>query len=465
MNNYLINSDSGVSGIYRAKLIQNQNSEDIRAYIPGIHSTNPFDESGNLKSDVNIEMFPKIMWCSYNIESTQLSNQSGPAWVMFENGDFKRPVVVSYTVIGGSGFGSGSSGGNTSFISITGFSDILLVAGHGNGDPGASGNGYKESDLTREVVNLLSQKLKCDVYDTSRNLKDDVDNNNTVVNLKDYKVVMNIHFNSGDSTANGTEILVKDTSQPTNIEKAVLDAIVKVGFTNRGFKDANDLHIMKHAIATGVQNCFYVEVCFISSSSDMQLYELKKNEIVDNIVEAFNSIIESSKLGGTGIGSVNENTMIMGTCVATYNQMIAFLQEKNSSAPDYIKLYISEGAAEGVRGDIAFAQSCVETGYWTFTGDVSADQNNFAGLGATGNGEKGESFESPQLGIRAQIQHLKAYASTENLNGTCVDNRFTLVTRGSATTIGSLGSGAWAKDSVYSTKIINILNEILSKPI
>ena len=81
-----------------------------------------------------------------------------------------------------------------------------------------------------------------------------------------------------------------------------------------------------------------------------------------------------------------------------------------------IPLYLSEGEAENIRGDIAFAQSCLETGNFTFSGSaVELSQNNFCGMGVTQNGETGNSFKTPQLGIRAQIQHLKAYSTGEIL--------------------------------------------------
>lgn len=68
---------------------------------------------------------------------------------------------------------------------------------------------------------------------------------------------------------------------------------------------------------------------------------------------------------------------------------------------------VHEGEAENIRGDIAFAQSCLETGNFTFSGSaVELSQNNFCGMGVTQNGETGNSFKTPQLGIRAQIQHL-----------------------------------------------------------
>lgn len=95
-----------------------------------------------------------------------------------------------------------------------------------------------------------------------------------------------------------------------------------------------------------------------------------------------------------------------------------------------IPYYISEGQAEGIRGDIAFAQSCLETGNFTFRDSaVTIGQNNFCGLGVIDNGMKGASFDTPQLGIRAQIQHLKAYANHEPLRNACIDPRFSLVSR------------------------------------
>ena len=163
---------------------------------------------------------------------------------------------------------------------------------------------------------------------------------------------------------------------------------------------------------------------------------------------------------------------IMGQTVATVGQMRTFIKKVNHAVPDsvikMIPLYITEGAAEGIRGDIAFAQSCLETGYFTFKGSaVTLDQNNFAGMGVTQNGMKGNSWITPQLGIRAQIQHLKAYACEEALNNKCADGRFTYVKRGSAPYVEYLGiqenpqHTGWAAGKDYGKKIISILNSIL----
>lgn len=168
-------------------------------------------------------------------------------------------------------------------------------------------------------------------------------------------------------------------------------------------------------------------------------------------------------------------TPVAGRSVATAAQLQAYIKAVNpdvaQSVLDMAPLYLSEGEAEGIRGDIAFAQSCLETGNFKFTGSaVTLAQNNFCGMGVTSNGMTGASFETPQLGIRAQIQHLKAYANTQSLKNECVDPRFSLVTRGAAPTVQYLGiqenpsRAGWSAGADYGVKILNILEHILTYP-
>ena len=172
------------------------------------------------------------------------------------------------------------------------------------------------------------------------------------------------------------------------------------------------------------------------------------------------------------ITETQRGTKIMGTPIATVEQMKAYIKAKNPSVAqsviDMLPFYISEGKAEGVRGDIAFAQSCLETGNFKFENTaVTLAQNNFCGMGVTSKGKTGNSFDSPQLGIRAQIQHLKAYASIENLMNVCIDPRFKYVTRGSAEYVEWLGQKenpngkGWATGKGYGEKILTILNAII----
>ena len=172
-----------------------------------------------------------------------------------------------------------------------------------------------------------------------------------------------------------------------------------------------------------------------------------------------------------GDGSLDSYTKIASKPVATAEQMIAYIKSKKQnvaqSVIDMIPLYLSEGEIEGIAGDIAFAQSCLETGNFWFAGsNVTLDQNNFCGMGVTSGNKKGNSFKTPQIGIRAQIQHLKAYANTEPLVNECVDPRFRYVKRGCAEYVEWLGiqenpSGkGWAAGAGYGNKILRILKNV-----
>ena len=188
-------------------------------------------------------------------------------------------------------------------------------------------------------------------------------------------------------------------------------------------------------------------------------------------MEQFRKDIKAAMEGGSAADSL---TAIMGKAAATAEQMESYLKKKNPSVPqsvlDMIPLYISEGEAEGVRGDITFAQSCLETGNFTFSGSaVTLSQNNFCGLGVTQRGKTGLSFETAQLGIRAQIQHLKAYASTDKLRNERIDPRFRYVTRGCAPYAEWLGQKenpqgkGWAAGEKYGEKILSILKAVISE--
>jgi len=128
--------------------------------------------------------------------------------------------------------------------------------------------------------------------------------------------------------------------------------------------------------------------------------------------------------------------------------------------------FIEEGRDEGVAGDLAFAQSIVETGYFGFSARVPASFNNFSGLGAVDGGTGAASFSSARVGVRAQIQHLRAYGDPTVTNAKLahplVDPRFNLVApKGKARTWEDFGGGIWATDAGYAAKVLGIYQQIL----
>ena len=183
----------------------------------------------------------------------------------------------------------------------------------------------------------------------------------------------------------------------------------------------------------------------------------------------------SVKVGEVKVNMLDVNSTlysIMGTTSVDAAQLIAYYNRNavypafygTTDAPNiesFVQIYMEECAAEGVKGEVAFCQAMKETGFMRYGGDVQIGQFNFAGLGATGNHNPGNSFASVRIGVRAQVQHLKAYASQGALNNPCEDSRFQYVTRGCAPYVEWLGisenpSGkGWATAKNYGYSIKN----------
>ena len=143
-------------------------------------------------------------------------------------------------------------------------------------------------------------------------------------------------------------------------------------------------------------------------------------------------------------------------------------------------LFIEEGAAESVRGDVAFAQAYLETGGFSFPGggQVGADDNNFAGLGACDSCPSGRQFPTPRDGVRAQIQHLRNYADQQSTAAALTNapspywygedpasaarNFDTFYAKGWAPIWEMMGNGKWATDPNYSGKVIGLYERIAS---
>ena len=153
---------------------------------------------------------------------------------------------------------------------------------------------------------------------------------------------------------------------------------------------------------------------------------------------------------------------IMNRGQTTAQQMTVFLNKNNSKAltqfPNLPQIYLQEAAAESVNHDLAFCQMCLETNFLNFGGSVKPEQFNFADMGVISATSAGLSFPDARTGVRAQIQHLKAYGSTEPINQPLVKEnvRFKFVKRGVAPTVNEL-VGRWNADPQYAQKILNTI--------
>ena len=162
---------------------------------------------------------------------------------------------------------------------------------------------------------------------------------------------------------------------------------------------------------------------------------------------------------------------ILGSSVATKGQAVNLIKANGNkvkldcSIEEIVNLYWVEAEREGVRPDIALAQALVETGYFGYGGTVQPKQNNFCGLGTTGKKVKGAKFKTPEIGVRAHIQHLLAYSTTKKPSINIVDPRYDLAhairkERGLIDKWSGL-QGTWAMGSEYCEKIMVIYQAML----
>lgn len=173
---------------------------------------------------------------------------------------------------------------------------------------------------------------------------------------------------------------------------------------------------------------------------------------------------------GTELPEDYRSISIYGDAVATKTQAIAYIKQTNPevklacTVEELVDLYWKEAEREQVRPDLALAQSLVETATYKYGGDVLHHQNNFCGLAATGGGARGATFTTPELGVRAHIQHLLAYTQRQEPSTAIVDPRYDVahrirMERGIVDKWYGL-NGTWAMGSLYCEKIMATYQKI-----
>ena len=285
-----------------------------------------------------------------------------------------------------------------------------------------------------------------------------------LANRQDLDWFISIHFNASKyRNGHGVEVYTYEGRQYQDAIDVCVN-IASLGFANRGVKAGSGLYVIKKTKAKSM----LIECCFCDNQQDIDTYRAAGG--AEAVAKSISRAIVPH------VSQVQE-TAIMGSSIATAEQLNEYLLSVNPRATEYLHLaaiFLDEGKKEGVRGDGAFCQSLIETGYFKFGGDVQPGQHNYAGLGATG-GVPGLTFIDDRTGIRAQIQHLKAYATTAPLTQACVDPRYKYVSKGCASAFEQL-SGKWAvpgysgypdlaaaraaKDS-YGDHIVQLLNLIV----
>lgn len=392
---------------------------------------------------------------------------------------------------------------------------ICLDPGHGGNDSGAVGvNNAYEKDLTLKIAQYCKQELE--KYDCNVVMTRTGDTNPSLEDRANYakshgaQYLISIHLNSGSGYAVGAEVYYPNTNwrpdisqNGKNVAQAIQNQLVSIGIHDRGIKfrtiDTNQYPdpfryddgsvadyygIIRNAKYNGLTGLI-IEHCFINSVSDYNNYLNSDAKLQKLGVADANGIVSA-----LGLSKKDAKTLITGATKTNVSQMVNYFinnggtydkfskygtqydgilaQKGAANIEEFCQIFYEEAIAENIRPEVAFCQTMKETGFLQFGHDVKPDQCNFAGLGATGNGVAGNSFASVREGIRAQIQHLKAYATTDNLINACVDNRFGYVKRGSAPYVEWLGKrenptgDGWATGSNYGTDIVARMKALLN---
>ena len=392
---------------------------------------------------------------------------------------------------------------------------ICLDPGHGGNDSGAVGvNNAYEKDLTLKIAQYCKQELE--KYDCNVVMTRTGDTNPSLEDRANYakshgaQYLISIHLNSGSGYAVGAEVYYPNTNwrpdisqNGKNVAQAIQNQLVSIGIHDRGIKfrtiDTNQYPdpfryddgsvadyygIIRNAKYNGLTGLI-IEHCFINSVSDYNNYLNSDAKLQKLGVADANGIVSA-----LGLSKKDTKTLITGATKTNVSQMVNYFinnggtydkfskygtqydgvlaQKGAANIEEFCQIFYEEAIAENIRPEVAFCQAMKETGFLQFGHDVKPDQCNFAGLGATGNGVAGNSFASVREGIRAQIQHLKAYATTDNLINACVDNRFGYVKRGSAPYVEWLGKkenptgDGWATGANYGTDIVARMKVLLN---
>ncbi len=302
---------------------------------------------------------------------------------------------------------------------------------------------------------------------------------------KGCDVFLSLHSNACGTESVDYPVIYRAYDNKNGVDTLALKLAKKIGelmgtaqagrtATRKNSSDGEYYGVLRGARAVGTPLYMLIEHSFHTNTKATKWLSVDAN--LDKLAAAEAELLAEH----FGVKAEEETkTEIMGTAVATAAQMALFCRSKNAepqlpacSLEQLAVMFLEEGAAEGVRGDVAFAQSLHETGFFKYTGIVTPTQNNYAGIGALNNNKRGEAatFPDPRTGVRAQIQHLKAYASTEALVNACVDPRFSLVARGSAPFVEWLGAGdnpngkGWAVPGKgYGGKVITMLKNIIAQ--
>ena len=311
-------------------------------------------------------------------------------------------------------------------------------------------------------------------------------------NVHVYGVVNGQQINLGQTTFEVSNPKGKTEVRNYNSVKGSFDVIVKNISSKSGVQsvqipvwnqpDQSDL--IWYSAKKQSDGTYKVTVELSKHQNHKGTYNIHTYITTETGIMTFTDGITYNVVSDSSDQDAEELTTIMGETATTVEQMMRYYESSGNQYPsealgkggaptlrDFCQMYYEEAVAEGVKAEVAFAQAMKESAWLKFGGIVKIEQFNFAGLGALDGNAQGQaaSFSDVRTGIRAQVQHLKAYGSAEDLKSACVDPRFKYVTRNSAKYVEWLGikenpaGVGWASDKNYGYTIVDMVKVLTSK--
>lgn len=178
---------------------------------------------------------------------------------------------------------------------------IMLDAGHGGSDPGAVYMGRQEKDDTLELTMRIGELLKNAGFDVEYTRTTDVYDTPfekvTKANVAGANLLVSIHRNSSPSanTFDGVQTLVyNDDGFKSKLARNINDNLEAVGFKNLGVVERPNLVVLKRSKMPAV----LVEVGFINSDTDNQLFDENQDAIAQAIADAIIDTLADEGIAG-----------------------------------------------------------------------------------------------------------------------------------------------------------------------
>lgn len=310
---------------------------------------------------------------------------------------------------------------------------VCIDPGHGGKDVGATGALASEKSIALLLSLLFGKELLRNgitvVYTRADDTYVDLQERSKIASKNKCDYFISFHCNySYDPEECGSEIFCYRYGGVSEaLAKHMLNTLIKVNKHKDLKVREGEFHILKNASMPSV----LIQIMYLSNPREegKLMDPLWQRIFAEEMAWSFLSFIGKEPSNNYQKDSIYK-TSIMGNSLSTDEEMEEFVHQRNPNAPYLAKLYLHIGKEEGVRGDLAFSQALIDTNYFN-DANYHADSYNYISIRTHQSDGKPVVFQNPSEGIRAHIQHLKAYGSTQGLNTPLVDPIFHLVPRGS----------------------------------